>query len=183
MPRPPSRQLPGLHPGGGPEDPAGGLLRQHHQREGRQQRTAAANAGGPQQDRALHECRRSLSAAQARPRVHLNSPFCSQVVNDLVFSGSSDQCVYTHNIHVSVSVFTPQTGMFPSRFFKSKRVCVVFVNARSGPDRRAGAGVQGPQSRRHRSGCAGEGDGDGLSGQTGARLRPAGERPRSFSLL
>lgn len=30
--------------------------------------------------------------------------FCSQVVNDLVFSGSSDQCVYTHNIHVSASV-------------------------------------------------------------------------------
>ena len=30
-----------------------------------------------------------------------NSVFCSQVVNDLVFSGSSDQCVYTHNIHVS----------------------------------------------------------------------------------
>lgn len=27
---------------------------------------------------------------------------CSQVVNDLVFSGSSDQCVYTHNIHVSL---------------------------------------------------------------------------------
>lgn len=25
----------------------------------------------------------------------------SQVVNDLVFSGSSDQCVYAHNIHVS----------------------------------------------------------------------------------
>ena len=27
--------------------------------------------------------------------------FLSQVVNDLVFSGSSDQCVYAHNIHVS----------------------------------------------------------------------------------
>lgn len=27
-----------------------------------------------------------------------------QVVNDLVFSGSSDQCVYAHNIHVSLSV-------------------------------------------------------------------------------
>lgn len=32
---------------------------------------------------------------------HTKTVLCMRVVNDLVFSGSSDQCVYAHNIHVS----------------------------------------------------------------------------------
>lgn len=32
--------------------------------------------------------------------------FFSEVVNDLVFSGSSDQSVHAHNIHVSVFLYT-----------------------------------------------------------------------------
>lgn len=136
VPRASSRQLPGLDPGGRQEDPAGGLLRQHHQREGRQQWTAAAHAGGPQQDRALHECRRRLKKKKKkRGHVYLchdeaerqiKTLFCSQVVNDLVFSGSSDQCVYTHNIHVSVSVSTPKNVIFQSSFFfLNQKVCDV----------------------------------------------------------
>lgn len=32
-----------------------------------------------------------------------------QVVNDLVFSGSSDHCIYAHNIHVRLCVVERST--------------------------------------------------------------------------
>lgn len=97
-----------------------------------------------------------------------------QVVNDLVFSGSSDQCVYAHNIHVSLSVKTKtKQRRRPSRSADLQVGCprLIFCLV---PDGRAGPGLQGPQPRRHRGHHVGEGDGNSLSGQTGARLRSAG---------
>lgn len=61
VPRAASCQLSGLVSGGSPADPAGRFLRQHHQRERRQERTAAAHAGGTHQDCALHEGLSSLT--------------------------------------------------------------------------------------------------------------------------
>lgn len=51
---------------------------------------------------------------------------------------------------------------------------VYFLLSTSPADRRAGSGLQGPQSCCNGGGCVGEGDGDRLSGQTGARLRSPG---------
>ena len=61
VPRAASCQLSGLVSGGSPANPAGRFLRQHHQRERRQERTAAAHAGGTHQDCALHEGLSSLT--------------------------------------------------------------------------------------------------------------------------
>lgn len=97
-----------------------------------------------------------------------------QVVNDLVFSGSSDQCVYAHNIHVSLSV-KKQNKEDVCRGQLTRRSDVRDLFLCLVPDGGAGPGLRGPQSRRHRGHCVGEGDGDGLSGQTGAHLRSAGQ--------
>lgn len=49
--------------------------------------------------------------SEFNPSLFLSS--LSQVVNDLVFSGSSDQCVHAHNIHVGhpVHIFTFNTNL------------------------------------------------------------------------
>lgn len=45
-----------------------------------------------------------------------------QVINDLVFSGSSDHCVYTHNIHVSHQSFHKNGGICFHRVNVSKHI-------------------------------------------------------------
>lgn len=67
VPRASRRELPGLSPGGRPPRAAGRLLRQHHQRARRQERPAAAHAGGTHQNRAVHEGELATSSTPPGP--------------------------------------------------------------------------------------------------------------------
>lgn len=101
--------------------PAGRLLRQHHQCPGCKERSPAAFTEGPQQNcavsdgegvdiiRAKKNCsvfvynfwnfqQQSLTDKQ---KTHQKCSFFFQVAKDLIFSGSSDTAVHTHNVHVS----------------------------------------------------------------------------------